>query len=201
MPSAQNPADYASRGVCMSSLLKSRWTKGPKFLWEDNLPQSCPNFEVPDGDPEVKLDHPVLNILACSSGSLNSVRFSLLERVTRFSKWRSALSFLAILFYIVRERWKVPYKPSVEKLNFARDELLRIAQASCFASELSSLSGGSELSTESPLRSLDPFIDDSGILRVGGRLRLARLPNSEQHPVILPRRSHVTTLLACETLS
>ena len=41
---------------------------------------------------------------------------------------------------------------------------------------------------------LDPFIAD-GILRVGGRLSNADISEDSKHPVILPRKSHVTTLI------
>ena len=41
---------------------------------------------------------------------------------------------------------------------------------------------------------LDPFIAD-GILRVSGRLSNADISEDSKHPVILPRKSHVTTLI------
>ncbi|XP_022806462.1 uncharacterized protein LOC111343532 [Stylophora pistillata] len=45
------------------------------------------------------------------------------------------------------------------------------------------------------LHKLDPFIDKEGLLRVGGRLRSATSPYEIKHPVIVPKKSHVTTLL------
>jgi len=42
---------------------------------------------------------------------------------------------------------------------------------------------------------LDPFLDADGILRVGGRLRRANMPEDVKHPAILPRRSHITELI------
>lgn len=47
----------------------------------------------------------------------------------------------------------------------------------------------------SPIRRLDPFKDQDGILRVGGRIRHADLPFQEKHPLILPKRGHVTDLV------
>lgn len=41
---------------------------------------------------------------------------------------------------------------------------------------------------------LDLFLDQS-VLRVGGRLSRASIPAQTKHPVIQPRRSHVTTLI------
>ena len=43
---------------------------------------------------------------------------------------------------------------------------------------------------------LDPFIDINGLLRVGGRLRELRcLSEDLMHPVILPKKGHITTLV------
>ena len=50
------------------------------------------------------------------------------------------------------------------------------------------------MKNNSPIQRLDPFLEN-GILRVGGRLRRADLPHETKHPVILPSKSHVITLL------
>ena len=47
----------------------------------------------------------------------------------------------------------------------------------------------------SSLYRLDPFLDEDGVLRVGGRIRNALVSYEIKHPVILPSRGHVTTLL------
>ena len=46
----------------------------------------------------------------------------------------------------------------------------------------------------SPLRKLNPFMLDS-LLRVGGRLSKATLPEETKFPVILPRKSFITELI------
>ena len=47
----------------------------------------------------------------------------------------------------------------------------------------------------SAIRRLDPFKDQYGIIRVGGRIRHADVPYDEKHPVILPKKGHVTELV------
>lgn len=42
---------------------------------------------------------------------------------------------------------------------------------------------------------LDPFLDDEGILRAGGRLHKATMPFEEKHPAIIPKSSHITRFL------
>ena len=53
----------------------------------------------------------------------------------------------------------------------------------------------SSMKKTSSLYWLDPFIDDDGVLRVGGRIRNASISYDVKHPVILPSKGHVTTLL------
>ena len=47
----------------------------------------------------------------------------------------------------------------------------------------------------SSLFRLDPFLDDQGLLRIGGRLDKASMAYELKHPVIIPKSSHVTELL------
>ena len=53
----------------------------------------------------------------------------------------------------------------------------------------------SSLKKTSCMYRLDPYLDADGILRVGGRLRMANMSESVKHPVILPRKSHITELI------
>ena len=39
------------------------------------------------------------------------------------------------------------------------------------------------------------MLDDNGILRVGGRIQQADVPYDVKHPIILPKKSHVTDLV------
>ena len=51
------------------------------------------------------------------------------------------------------------------------------------------------IKTYSSLYKLDPFVDEEGILRVGGRVRRASLSDDVKFLIILPRNSHVTTFI------
>jgi hypothetical protein len=56
------------------------------------------------------------------------------------------------------------------------------------------LKKGKSPSKGSPLCSLDPFVDDEGLLRIKGRLENADLSFESKHPVIIPS-GHVAKLL------
>ena len=45
------------------------------------------------------------------------------------------------------------------------------------------------------LHKLDPFLDNNGILRVGGRLQNSSLCYGVQHPIILPKSGHLVELI------
>ena len=46
-----------------------------------------------------------------------------------------------------------------------------------------------------PVRKLDPYIDEDGVLRVGGRLKNAYYADQVKYPMLLPKGSHVTKLI------
>ena len=50
------------------------------------------------------------------------------------------------------------------------------------------------MKNSSYLYRLDPSLDEKGVLRVGGRLTHASTPYHVKHPMILPRKGHLTAL-------
>ena len=63
-----------------------------------------------------------------------------------------------------------------------------------FAEQLKMLKN-STTCTSHVFNRLTAFVDINGIVRVGGRLHHAQLPYTQRHPAILPRSSHLTTLI------
>ncbi|GFX93309.1 integrase catalytic domain-containing protein [Trichonephila clavipes] len=61
--------------------------------------------------------------------------------------------------------------------------------------EVSYLSAGKQLPSTNKLIPLTPFYDDSGIIRVGGRLKNSILAYSQKHPIVLPKTDHVVNLI------
>jgi len=50
-------------------------------------------------------------------------------------------------------------------------------------------------SRKNSLLFLNPFLDGNQFLRVGGRLENSDLTFDQQHPLILPKGHHITTLI------
>ncbi|XP_039311341.1 uncharacterized protein LOC105201279 [Solenopsis invicta] len=76
--------------------------------------------------------------------------------------------------------------------------LHRLLRRIAFRDEIRALSRGRIERSRSPLRLLSPFLDDRGLLRVGGRLKHALLSVDQRHPIILPQGSHLTYLVVAD---
>ena len=185
-----NPADHASRGLSAEELMKSSWFSGPAFLWEKEIP--CSEEGIPDiqiGDPEVK---------ATVRTALVQESFNLIDLVSRFSSWTKAVGVVSYL--------KRPFKKSKPKMAATtvaeRQEaemlIFKELQRTAFKKERESLRGkdqNAKLAKQSSLFKLDPFVDEQGMMRVGGRLESSTLPYDVKHPIILPRCSKVTEMI------
>ena len=100
---------------------------------------------------------------------------------------------------------------TVAELQTAEKEVLKIVQREQFHEEIQVLEilklvgeapdrktarqRNVAIKRSSCLYRLDPFLDEDGLIRVGGRIKRANLPFGTKHPVVLPRKSHITALL------
>ncbi|XP_074099941.1 uncharacterized protein LOC141528018 [Cotesia typhae] len=66
------------------------------------------------------------------------------------------------------------------------------------ASEINCLKKSAPLCNNSNLIPLSPFLDSNGLLRVGGRLTCAEIPENQRHPILLPGNHHITRTIIRE---
>ncbi|XP_050534987.1 uncharacterized protein LOC126902008 [Daktulosphaira vitifoliae] len=85
----------------------------------------------------------------------------------------------------------------VHEVERAEKTLLHIVQNEYFSQEIKCLKGpNGQVSQKSKLFRLQPFLDKSGLLRVGGRLKnAASLEIFQKYPLIIPAKSTFTKLL------
>ena len=178
---------------------ESSWFSGPTFLCEQGkqVPEFYPLLE-PDMDSNVRT-----NVVVMSTGIMVSEHISS-TRFVHFSSWSKLLMAVSVLVHIASsfskalscKGWHIcSQSNSVENNQKAKVLILRELQHEVFQAEVSSLSAQKPLERNSRLISLDPFVDEFGLLRVGGRLRQSSLLFEEKHPVVLPSKHHVTKLL------
>ena len=185
-----NPADYASRGLNAEELMKSNWFNGPSFLWEKEIPsckEEIPNIQI--GDPEVK---------ATVRAATVKESFGLIDCVSRFSSWTKAVGVVSYLKRPFKKNKPKTVATTVAERQDAERHIFKEIQRKAFKNEIASLSRkeqNAKISRQSSLLKLDPFIDEEGLIRVGGRLENSTLPFEVKHPIVLPRSSQVTDLI------
>ncbi|XP_055951495.1 uncharacterized protein LOC129987553 [Argiope bruennichi] len=154
---AENPADLISRGVFPSKIQQlDIWWHGPSFLSSS----SCPNF---NDDPGVSDDEYLLEMKRTARNSeLNNDPMINLS----ICNTPSFLQFVKNL----KEAVKTTGPLNAEELNYAETFLIKNVQIQEFAKDVSSLQKHHCVPPGSKLKTLNPFLDSKGLLRVGGRL-------------------------------
>ena len=85
---------------------------------------------------------------------------------------------------------------TVKEFQDAQVRLCKSVQEKQFHDEIERLQQGKPLLKSNPLRKLDPFLDETGLLRVGGRLRRSSgIERDSKCPIILPKNSNLSELL------
>ncbi|XP_035536922.1 uncharacterized protein LOC118342476 [Morone saxatilis] len=186
----QNPADHATRPKSVDILRASNWFSGPGFLKSSREPPESNSFDLvnPELDVEVR-PQVAVNYTKAAEGQFSSTRFE------RFSGWKRLLQAITKLIQVTRTFTKTHKVDAVDARWQAKAVVIRCVQQESYGEELNCLRDGIQLSKKSPLRKLNPFIDEDGLLRIGGRLTNADLPRDERHPVILPKTHHIATLI------
>ncbi|XP_028413601.1 uncharacterized protein LOC114536441 [Dendronephthya gigantea] len=219
----ENPADIASRSATPKELLDTpTWLNGPEFLWQTELPEhtSCSPL-LNENDPEVRK----VTVHAVHVNSQERpLDMAILNRFSSWFKLKRAIALATKYVNILRTRVSQKRRGQepdvlgkglstsvlVEDLEQAEHILIRNIQQHHFHEEmavLQSLKDGQfknnvetrkrnqTLKHFSSLHRLDPFVDQQGIIRVGGRIKRAEVSFQEKHPVVLPKRSHLTELV------
>ena len=190
-----NPADLATRPVHAKSLATSCWFSGPKSLWHHPT-KNNENIELPDDLPETKSLPDDFSALVTTSENGHLFN-NLFLKVSNWSR------LLKIVTFVVSFTWKMMNKLRLKKgesnnksdlspRRTAQRFLIREAQSECLRASHKNCTRDHLLSK---FESLNPFFDQEGILRVGGRLKKANLPTDVKHPILLPKAHKITMLI------
>jgi hypothetical protein len=88
---------------------------------------------------------------------------------------------------------------SLEELQRAETEIWQTIQAAYFRDIFTLLKSGKNVPAKHIFACLNPFIDEQGLLRVGGRLSRATISFDTKYPIIVPKNCHVGVLLMRDT--
>jgi len=142
----------------------------------------------PDQLPEIKP-----NVSSTLAAAVSPSPLELFNRFSSFSRMQRVSSF--VFRYLGRLRRKpVCSGPlMLSEREAALSAMIRQTQRYYFLDLLNMLKKQSTILPPS-LAQLAPYVDEAGILRVGGRLRFSIVHHDLKYPILLPRSSHLTNL-------
>ncbi|XP_018407562.1 PREDICTED: uncharacterized protein LOC108783489 [Cyphomyrmex costatus] len=192
VPSSDNPADLLSRGTTTEDLKDNYlWWHGPRWLVQ---PSERPIQEVfsledmPEAKRETKRE-----ITLAAIPDMHDILY----------KFSSIIKLKRVIAYCMRftnnlRGIKRKGSLSIEELEQANIIIIRLVQRQVYEREIEDLQNGREVHRKSKLLTLRPFLDEQGLIRVGGRIRHAEINIDQKHPYILPSKNHITTLMLRE---
>ncbi|XP_055714803.1 uncharacterized protein LOC129808922, partial [Phlebotomus papatasi] len=195
--SKENPADLASRGVSAVDLTQdSLWWNGPSWITSSELNFEATEIELPD-DAYLEMRHNVSLVTTQNDFSELIGRVSSLPKLVRIVAY--CRRFILNTYRTYKKQKTMSGCLSPGELSQARITIVRHVQKESFPEDYQNLSKNNVVSRQSKLRNLNPFLDETGLIRVGGRIRHADVRYDYKHPAILPPHHHITRLLALES--
>lgn len=192
---SDNPADCLSRGISPQALeekVGQLWFHGPQFLHctsyiHCNAKNRNTDFDIPEQRPEQK---------TCNLCKIENSFYGLFAKYSNFEKIIRIMSYVQRFIHnSKKENSHLGLHGNLwpKELNSALQTIIKLDQKRHFQEELKILKSHGTLKCH--LKSLNPFIDSLGLMRVGGRLQNSNLPFNQQHPIILPKKSNITRMI------
>ncbi|KAJ8947348.1 hypothetical protein NQ318_002874 [Aromia moschata] len=193
--SQDNPADPASRGLLPSALISnSLWFSGPRWLSMSS--EYWPTLsDIPETDEEKH--HVTLLSVENQTPSKNTLS-ELIEKYSSLSKIQRILAYiLRFLHNLKHAQAKQSGYLSRSELENSLTLLIKNVQEEEFSTEIYRLK--SQRPLQRTFKKLTPFLDKSGVLRVGGRLSNSYLSFSQRHPCLLPSKHRLVDIIIDHT--
>lgn len=189
----ENPADILSRPVTPKNLVNnSLWFHGPQWLSAPITAWPVKEYKINHNNPELQETKTTsLPVHAVTPVSENTHPVhNLAERVSSWSKLLKSLVYVFRFSKLLNSHGHV----TVKDLDHAECYLIRYIQNKYFSHEIHAIKNNKIFPSRAILK-LNPFLDEKGLIRVGGRLTQAQLDFDQKHPILLPAKDRIISLL------
>ena len=195
-PTAENPADIASRGIKATELKEcSLWLHGPEFLTKDSeqWPVQPANVQAREELCELKSSKPAVSSLVTTCIEGEEGEETSLEDVVKPENFSSVTKLIRVTALVLLFIEKLRRARSREKMEEDSARLYRQAENMWIKHVQQEILNSDKYSQMKS--SLGLYQDEDGILRCQGRIGLSSLPYDTRFPILLPRGHHFTKLV------
>ncbi|KAE8287221.1 hypothetical protein D5F01_LYC15190 [Larimichthys crocea] len=190
-----NPADLTTRGLSVTRLKEeSLWWSGPQFLRSAEQ-QVFPDERLCEEDVKTELRSSQVTV------QLNNVEPTSPDPLLKLEKYSKLKTVLRVTAWIrrfthnLRSSEKKKGELTAKELAEAERHWILEAQNQGFQREKGELKTGKDIHRGSRIRDMKPFLDEHGLIRLGGRLQHSDMSFSERHPYILPSDHTLSEML------
>jgi Family of unknown function (DUF5641)/Integrase zinc binding domain len=185
-----NPADVASRGISPAHLQNhflwwkaAEWLSDIKITFPGYVPQPSDEALIEEKPKKMNISHIKIN-----EGIFH--QFSSLTKLIRVTAWCRRFAHNS---NPRNSKIRDP-RLNTKELSESMTTLIKIAQFNEFHDEIQLLKKNQPIKNMSKIFNLNPFLKEN-VLRVGGRLRAAKIPESQKFPILLPKKHKLTELI------
>ena len=178
-----NSADKLTRA---GNELDESWYAGPQFLkqYKSEWPVTkVVTSQLPENDPEVKRD-------ACVNVNKVDENYLYHRIMSHYSSWyrmQRALAWWLRLRNMLCKTTVPRGNLTTAEIQKAKFCLIGHIQKHYYPDEMACLNAGRSVKKSSDIVSFQPYLDDDGLIRVGGRL--TALHDLKMHPCLIPGKS------------
>ncbi|XP_072043021.1 uncharacterized protein [Amphiura filiformis] len=205
-PTKLNPADHASRGLNAGDLTgKTEWLNGPAFLWESEQHWPEVNQDLTETeDRKNEKTEAGTTVCGIQASEVREAADNLIQYYSDWVKLKRAVAWWTKFKEYLQKKLKGADKETLkrecgkittEDMYKAETAILKYVQRQTFPEYRTLQAGTSHVKKGSSIANLDPVMTKDSLLRVGGRLRHATITEAAKHPIILPKNSHISTLI------
>ncbi|XP_060665760.1 uncharacterized protein LOC132798060 [Drosophila nasuta] len=189
--SEHNAADVLSRGMTASKFAEhTMWFYGPMFLHGSS--STWPSPFIATNEELIIMNPPKVSQ---SSVMTITKEEDIIYTIQHNNSFNKLLRVIAYMMHFRRKKKYISHTIEFEEIMEARKIVFRNIQNIDFKDDIKHLKRQRETLKGSPINSLSPFLDQNGILRVGGRLEAANISFDSKHPILLPYNDTVVKMI------
>jgi hypothetical protein len=201
VPTDQNPADHASRGLLADKLVETLiWWEGPDFLETKNFPTQPSTTRTVEAEKEMRQIARTEDTIMVAGVERKMRQDNAIPPVmdredkrghsSQYSRWQEYFALVRVMLFW-KQKAAGKTKPGATHRDYALYQLTwkhvwRTCQSESLAGTLDEITKYGKLKKENEMASLRPAIAEDGLLRVHSRLKSAtHLPYAMKCPIIV----------------